>query len=359
MRYLFMTEYFPESENVELTGGVESRSLHIAKELAKKHDVTVLCSRQPGQKNSTVFGVKVIRCGPNLPYSNKGHILGRLSLACDMFLRGRKMKADVVEGSSFIAYLPAYFVGKKLRAEKIATWHETWVGEWIKNKGITGFFGEIWERLSLMLTWDKIISVSEFTKKRLRSKSEIVVINNGIETKKFHDIKAKKHKDLTICYFGRINWPKRLDVLIKAIKGLDIKCKIMGEGPALSSLKKLAKDLDVDVEFTGRIMNHGDLLMEAKRCHIYVSPSTLEGFGITILEAMALGLPFVISDIAPFKEVTRGKGGLLFRKNDSADLRRKLVKLIKERPFSKRQAQARELLRRYSWSRLAKRYEKI
>ncbi len=365
MNWLILTEYFPDSEKEELTGGVEGRCFNIVKTLSKEHNIKVICSHQPGQKrNSKVFNAQVIRVGPTTKHTSQGNVIGRFLFSISAYRYGRKLKnADLVEGESFITYPPAYFIGKKLKAKKVATWHETWIGEWIKNKGlITGLFGEIWERFSLKLKWDRIISVSIFTKEKLVDQGinpkKIIVIPNGIELKKLKEIKANKNQHPTICFFGRINWQKNIDVLIKSIALIKkripkIQCVIMGGGAALPSLKRLTQELNLDdnIKFLGYIKNHQDLLNEAKKCHVYVSPSTLEGFGITVLESMVLGLPYVVSDIKPFVEITNnGKGGFIFTKNDHQELAEKVMILIEnEEIYKEKIKEAQKQAEKYDW----------
>jgi glycosyltransferase involved in cell wall biosynthesis len=368
MNYLLFTEFFQESED-KLTGGVEGRCFNQVKYLSNTHTFTIICSRQPGQsKESSVFGAKVIRCGPIVLYSNRGHIIKRLRFAWNAYRCGIKLKEiDIVEGASFLTYLPAYFTGKKLKARKVATWHETWLGEWVRYKSLlTGIFGEVWERIALRLNWDKIISVSDFTKNKIVNKtknkllySKIVVIPNGIKLGQLKSISAVKHKHPSICYFGRINFQKNLDVLIKAVDLMrkeipDVKCYILGEGPALPSLKELVAKLRLEqnVLFLGRVGDRITFLQQAKQCQLYIHPSTLEGFGITVLEAISLGLPYVITDIEPFVEVTEnGQGGFIFAQNDVKDLADKALKLLKNHQlYAQKVKEGQILVEKYDWS---------
>lgn len=375
MHYLLLTEYFPASEQAEITGGVESRCFHLVRELAKnkKHQFTVLCSHQSGQpRESKVFGATVIRCGPTIPYSGKGNILKRFQVAYALYREGRKEgkklpRPEIVEGASFLTYPSAYFLGKKFKAKKVATWHETWTGEWIKNKGlVTGIFGELWERFSLRLNWDKIISVSDFTKKRLVergiSENKIRIVPNGIALAEIKSISAQKESVPTLCYFGRLNWQKNVDVLIKAFAEVkkeipEVQCKILGSGPALEELQKLACELKLEksLKFYGHIPNYKELLTEAKKCHLFVQPSSLEGFGITVIEAMALGLPGVLSDIPPFLEITKnGKGVEISPQKNHSELAKKILLLLKDKElyFQKIQ-EGEELVKEYDWKNIA------
>ncbi|MEK6938488.1 MAG: glycosyltransferase family 4 protein [Nanoarchaeota archaeon] len=388
MNYLLLTEYFPASEKAEITGGIESRCFHLVKELSKEHQITVLCSHQPGQERiSEVVGAKVIRCGPIMPYSSSGDIFKRLLFSCSLYQTGKKLKNkkeneiktntfdkanifDIIEGSSFLAYPPAYFLGKKFNAKKVATWHETWVGQWIKNKGFfTGSFGTLWERFSLTLKWDEIIAVSEFTKHRLIkqgiNEKKIRVVPNGIEPERFKHLQTLKEKVPTICFFGRLNWQKNVDVLIKALPEIEkeipeIRCELFGSGPAEESLKALVRDLKLEqkVRFHGYVKDYNEMLKEAKKAHLFVQPSTLEGFGITVIEALALKMPYVISDIPPFIEITKnGQGGEIFQQMNVKDLAQKVIKLLtNKKDYLQKIEEGNLLVEEYDWGKIAKNY---
>ena len=374
MNIAILTEYFPESESAEITGGVENRCFHLVKELSKKHNITVLCSKQKDQsKESQIFNAKIIRCGPINPYSNKGNIINRIRFANSLIKEGKKLKnIDIVHGTSFLTYLPAFKIGKKLNAKKIATWHETWIDEWVKHKGIkTGLPGELYERKSIRKKWDKIITVSKFTKNKLLEKNSkcknIEIVHNGVDLKKFK-FKTKKFEDPTLCSIGRLTKQKRLDLVIKAMNKLTddfpkLKLKAIGQGDEINSLKLLAKELGLEnnIDFLGFVKKHKDVLKTLKASHLYVSASELEGFGITVLEALACEVPYVISNIKPYKEVTQnGKGGLIFEKDNLNDLYKKIKKLLENKNlYKQKKKQTKKFIKNYEWENIAKKQEKI
>jgi len=365
MRYLLLTEYFPDSEQAEITGGVESRCFNFVRELSSRHNLTVLCSCQPGQRRrSTVYGAEVIRCGPEIPYSNSGHILKRIILAISLYRTAKRIKADQIEGSSFITYLPAYWAGKKTSAKKVATWHETWIGEWIKNKGwITGVGGEIWERLALRMRWDEIITVSEFTKRRLVRngipEQKIKKVPNGVNIKDIENIKIRPFPEPTICVIGRLTRQKRVDQIIAALPLIKtsfptIRLLVIGQGPERENLHHLAIKLKVEknVKFQGYVASHQEVLALLKSSKIYVSASELEGFGITVIEAMASHLPLVLSPIPPFQEITK-KQAIFFK--DSKELAQKVLTLLKNPKIISEQIKKQDfLLKEYDWGEIGK-----
>ncbi len=374
MNVLILSEYFPSSKKAEITGGVESRTFNVAKRLAKKHKIKIITSWRKGQKRKDRFcKFEVYRVGSHHKYSHYAGYLSRLRFAKAAIRLGKKLKdVDIVDGYNFTTYIPAYIISKNLKKKSIATYHETWVGEWLKNNDvITGIPYEIIERLILKLKFDKIISVSNFTKKRLVKrgikKEKIIVVPNGVDIKQFNKIKAKKFSKPTICVINRLTPKKKTEDIIKAlnivkIKFPDIKCKIIGKGSEMNKLKKLVSKLKLEknVKFLGFVEKHDDVIKTLKSSHIFCSASLLEGFGMVIIEAMASDIPYVCSDIKVFKEVTEnGKGGLIFKKENYKDLAEKIIELLRnKRLYERKIREEKDLVKRYDWGVIVKDIEK-
>jgi glycosyltransferase involved in cell wall biosynthesis len=367
MKLLFFSEYFPESPDSEITGGVETRSFNIAKKLSEKNSVTLITSWRPGLKRHDIIcGIKVIRVGPEHKYSNRAGFFSRILFVAYAIREGLKHKeVDLIEGQNFTTYYPAYLVAKKLRKPCVVTYHETWVGEWVKNKGITGLPYEIYERHLLKLRYDKIFAVSEFTKRRLVAKGvyqkSVEVIYNGINLGEF-DFSCKKDTVPSVCYIGRLVKTKKADVLIRAIALLkkdfpNLECKIVGQGEERKNLEELTDKLGVKdkVCFLGFIKDAKEVRRIMKASTVFCIPSVAEGFGIVLIESMASGTPYVCSNIEVLKEITEnGKGGLLFEKNNEKDLAKKLMLLLKnKREYEKKVKEGKTFVKKYQWCEIA------
>jgi glycosyltransferase involved in cell wall biosynthesis len=373
MKITYITEYFPYSNEEDISGGVEARCINLSKEISKKHDITIITSWKKDQKREhNIDNIKILRVGPHHKYSNLGNIVSRLKFSLAAYKTAKKIKADIVEGFSFISYLPAYYSAKKINAKKIATYHEVWLGEWIKHKGfLTGVLGEIWERWILSLNWDKIISVSNFTKEKLiKSKiknSKIKVIHNGINIEKYQ-IKETKYDLPTICSISRLTPQKRIKDIILALKIVkkeisNIQLKIIGQGKELENLKKLTNKLNLEknIIFEGFVKHHKDVIKILKKSHIFCLPSILEGFGIVIVEAIASKTPYICSDIEVLKEITNdGKGGLIFKKKNYEDLAKKIIILLKNKKLylTKIEEESKEV-QKYEWKKISEEVNNI
>ncbi|MGZ7109703.1 MAG: glycosyltransferase, partial [Methanobacterium sp.] len=181
---------------------------------------------------------------------------------------------------------------------------------------------------------------------------------------------AQKFHKPTICCVSRIVKYKRIDDLVRAVAILkdevpDIQCKIIGPGPDetyLDHLKKLAQDLDIkeNVDFCGFIENHDDVLKIVKSSHVFCFPSVVEGFGIVIVEAMALGTPFVASNIPPLVEASGGKGGLFFDPENYRDMADKIKYILDDDKLQDKMKQEGIIKsKEYKGEKIAGRIEKI
>jgi glycosyltransferase involved in cell wall biosynthesis len=141
--------------------------------------------------------------------------------------------------------------------------------------------------------------------------------------------RARKHSvaPLTdVLYVGRLERYKGLYLLLEALRGIpDVRLTVVGDGSYRNELARLAEG--INVRFEGFQSHPSRYYAEAD---IFVMPSLgPEGFGIVTMEAMAHGLPCIVSDLAVNREITGdGTAALLFRSGSVEDLRGRLKTLI-------------------------------
>ncbi|MGC8886310.1 MAG: glycosyltransferase, partial [Verrucomicrobiia bacterium] len=137
--------------------------------------------------------------------------------------------------------------------------------------------------------------------------------------KKYPQLKDKK----VILFLSRINWKKGLDLLIPAFAKLyserkDIHLLIVGKDDGdnyESKVKNWVKEYNLEkaVTFTG-LLTGRDKLTAFYGSDIFVLPSYSENFGIAIIEAMACGLPVVVSDkVGITREIKRYDAGIIVK----------------------------------------------
>jgi len=105
---------------------------------------------------------------------------------------------------------------------------------------------------------------------------------------------------------GRLEGYKRLDLLATAVPSLpaDVRVVVVGDGPARTQLEELVRTLGVEdrMTFTGTLP-HDQLLERFRSADVFVSLSTHEAFGLTLLEGSVAGAGVVATDLAPHREV--------------------------------------------------------
>ena len=141
-------------------------------------------------------------------------------------------------------------------------------------------------------------------------KQPVSIIPNAVELDIFDPDRCNPEKTAEIrkryglkrtaaCFCGRLGEEKNLDTLLaywaEASKSLDdISLLIVGDGPHRAHLEELAKKLSIseNVHFTGKIP-HAELPEYYAACNLFVTASLSENYSISMLEALASGLPVV------------------------------------------------------------------
>jgi glycosyltransferase involved in cell wall biosynthesis len=148
---------------------------------------------------------------------------------------------------------------------------------------------------------------------------------------------------------------KRLDLAIEAAARIDgLTLLVIGGGPLIERFRAQAAAAGARVVFAGDV-RHEDVARHLRAADLLVMPSTLESFGIVQLEAMACGLPVVISRLAGAREVSRdGEHGVHVAPGDLGDLVRGLSELLDAGAPARRimgEAARRHVIAHYTWGR--------
>lgn len=109
----------------------------------------------------------------------------------------------------------------------------------------------------------------------------------------------------------------------------------------------------------GDYLTDEKLVVLFKNASLYILPSLKEGFGLTILEAWASGVPVVCSDIAVLREVG-GDAVFHFNPQDLLDIKTKLVELLVDQSLQDQLvAKGKERLNQFSWAKMANQTREI
>lgn len=182
---------------------------------------------------------------------------------------------------------------------------------------------------------DRIIAVSKFTKDQIikfykKNPLNIEIIYHGMEeySKNLHiDPENFKNKynlpnKKMILFVGRINDSRKgLEPLLMELKPvlneIDAVMVVIGSGNQTKYLE-LSKKLNItkNIFFLG-FVDDNDLNAFYKVCDVYICPSKLEGFGLTVLEAITNGAPVIAFKEGAIPELIQdGKNGLLVEDDD-------------------------------------------
>lgn len=178
------------------------------------------------------------------------------------------------------------------------------------------------------------------------SPDKIAVVYNGIDIAPFSKAIADNEKQtrdknvlVTIGMVGRVVNGKGHDVFIKAAaevlsSGKDAGFLVVGDGPLLNKIKKIANDLNVskNVIFSGYQEN---LFSFIAKMDVAVLPSLHETFPYVVLEYMAMSKPVIATDVGGVSEmIEEGTTGLVVPPGDSKALANAMIKLINDKGSS-------------------------
>lgn len=188
---------------------------------------------------------------------------------------------------------------------------------------------------SALLKYSRVYSISHSVQSMLSERFGIAskVIYNGIDFGCFKQREALQSGDIRIVQLSRLIPEKGHSLALQALKELENypwQLDIIGSGECEQSLKQLAQSLGIAnrVHFLGS-KSQEYLFENLKAYDILLQPSTAEGFGLTVIEAMAAGVAVVASDIDGLKEATAyGELATLFKSGDAHALAEALKALF-------------------------------
>jgi glycosyltransferase involved in cell wall biosynthesis len=369
MKILILSEFFPQGENPEFTGGVEARNYFLAKYLPKDNDVAVFCSRISSLNNRLLTtDYKLVPLGFSRSYLQSGDLFKRIFFVFACVAKGLRTDFDVCDGSNFVTHLAALILGI-LKGKPIVFWYaDVWVGRWMKNIGITGFFGEIIERIVLTLgKKSKFIAISEYTKRNLIinkiSEKNIYIIPLGVDDAEVKSVEISPlEKKYDLVAVNRLVKYKKTEEIIEAINLLStVKSRsaatvlIIGDGPEKENLQNLIDKYQL--QKTIKIVSgkkHADVMRLVSESKIFVSASEVEGFGAAPVEAAAFGLPCLLKNIEPYFEHENNLNGCLIFKNPE-ELALLIEKMLNEpEEYEKLSKNNKKNSSKFFWSRIVK-----
>lgn len=176
--------------------------------------------------------------------------------------------------------------------------------------------------------------------KHVNVNEKALVINNGIDLNKFKPRRLKGEKgeerdkkNYTLIQVSKFRHPKDQITLVKSMSLLPrfIRLKLVGDGPTRIECEKLVMDLNLEdrVEFMGQRFDIPDLIGGSD---IVILSSHWEGFGLSIVEGMAMRKPAIACDVPGVSEILNGYG-LLFKPSHQQELAQHILNLIQDQEY--------------------------
>jgi len=359
----------------QVKGGAEKRVWEISRRLVDRgHEVHIFCMKLwEGERVVEREGVHLHAvCDPLELYVGGRRSIRAAIRFSSKLLSGFDGDFDVIDAQEF-PYLPCYSAkvhSKLRRTPLVITWHEVWRDYWRDYLGRKGLLGMLMERGAVRLP-EMIIPVSERVRADLLdmgvSPQKMEVVPNGVDLQRIDSVGAPDPV-YDLIYAGRLAAHKRVDLLIEAVSLLkeeipEIRCGIVGDGPELEKLAGLSEELKVgeNVEFLGFLDGEEEVTAKMKSSKVFVLPSTREGFGISLLEANACGLPAVVVDAemnAAASLIKEGVNGLLCDLSPRS-MASRITSLLKDDSYKMISGPSREFAEGHDWGEIAKAVEGV
>jgi colanic acid/amylovoran biosynthesis glycosyltransferase len=165
------------------------------------------------------------------------------------------------------------------------------------------------------------------------------VIHCGLSIGKYR-YRAPREQVKTLFCAARLSPEKGISFLIHALKGLvdkgyALELRLAGNGPSREQLETLANELGVagNVKFLG-FLNEDEIISELEAADLFVLPSFIEGLPVSAMEAMAIGVPVIATNIAGTSELVEdGRTGVLVRPSDAQALMDAILRMVQDYAF--------------------------
>ncbi len=188
---------------------------------------------------------------------------------------------------------------------------------------------------------DVLITINKEDYKRaeekFHAKKTVYVPGVGVDTEKFAPNESSRNRirkeldlkdtDTMLLSVGELNENKNHSSVIKAISGMNITYVIVGKGEKKEELEALAKEYGVDLRLMGFRTDVADFYNAADA---YILPSIREGLNVSLMEAMASGLPVACGRIRGNTDLIEEED-CLFEPSNNKEIRDAVVNVLEDK----------------------------
>jgi glycosyltransferase involved in cell wall biosynthesis len=193
--------------------------------------------------------------------------------------------------------------------------------------------------------------------------ARVAVIPNGVDEKFFYPGQRSLAGKPRLLFVGRLSVQKNLPLLLQSLDGVSdrFETTLVGDGELDTELKRSAQDLRLqNIRFHGRA-DGAALRTLYEKADVFVLPSEREGMPLVLLEALAMALPIVATDIPGNRDVVdHGENGIVVPLGTPSALREALLRVTCDTDRYRKMSEAsRRLASNYSWESVGAEFERI
>lgn len=193
---------------------------------------------------------------------------------------------------------------------------------------------------------------------RDKSQSDFVFLGNAVSDSFFKESKKPKHTH-KLLFVGRLEPVKGIFNLLSVIRDLAkedelLKLVIVGHGPLEGQVTSFIHKHHLKEIVELKHLTKNEVIAEYEKADIFVLPSLSEGFPLTILEAMAMSLPIVATNVGDVSDIIEdGRTGFLAKPGDEQSLSETIKKAIRSDRQKIGHAAQKQVKTMYSWEKIA------
>ena len=326
-RVLHLGKFYPPHK-----GGMETHLQDLCERLQGKIETEVVVAGETSKTSSeTVNGVQVTRMGTLFDF--------KAAPVCpDLMRLVRKSTADIVHlhvpnPTGVVANLV-----DSIKRPLVVTYHSDVIRQKILGSAFQPILDRCLRRAAAIICTSPNYIESSPVLNRFREQCRVIPL--GVATAKFQKVDEaavrKIHEEFgnrIVLGVGRLIYYKGFEHLIQAMKKVDARLLLIGDGPLRQSLEEQARSIGVAdrVTFLGEIDNVAPYL-QAASVFVLSSVARSEAFGIVQLEAMACGTPVVNTSLrsgVPYVSVD-GVTGITVPPSDSEALASAINQLLSD-----------------------------
>lgn len=321
-------------------GGVETVVKQHAQILNDDYLVQVICVNKHFSffsKNETIDGVNVLRC------SSLGTFFS-MPLSFSFFIHyiNGYLKSNLtINHCPFPLMDVAFFFARLIRSKKtILFWHSDIVKQRFFKKLLMPFINSTLQNSTKILTTSPNLVDHSCDLRLYKNKCHVLPL--FIDSNKVTRLVSKElyDKKYDFIFFGRLCYYKGVEVLMDAINLLNKKewqpkILIAGEGELADYISEKISSYKLNnVTYINRFLSEQEKYdaLSASKCFLFPSVANSEAFGITQLEAMALGVPVINTNLktgVPYVSVD-GVTGITVEVNDPHALANAMVNILSD-----------------------------